>query len=404
MDKQDFALAIANVRCEGDTDVFPELNYDGVTFEQVCLLDEDVLTMKTSEVREKYSPRITHGTVFKNYGALRAVTQVDPLFNVYYLMLAICVARLTEQNRIADTKQAVHSYRFLPDLQSGRLFAPEYNYRSYVERIERALGDRRVHSMLSIDIKDFYRSVSIYKLADILRENEVPEQIVVKIARTLRIVNDDTLPVGGNASRILAELVLDKLDRAIESFGVKFTRFVDDYTLFLSAGDNHEDILARIRTFLADIGLELNESKIRYALRRNFDISYLEWRMADYETGQNDESNPEWPENELRSFQRSLTDLICDSRFSLAFLGRIPDNPALVNSIAVQLSYLLRWSPKKIPAICRWIVRRSHLLTDFSRTHIADVARCLVADNSNVLKASVNGLHIASLVQLGSQE
>ena len=72
------------------------------------------------------------------------------------------------------------------------------------------------------------------------------------------------LPVGGAASRILAEALLVRSDRLLEIRKVNFLRFVDDYIIFGKTEDQvRTAILELSRILLDNEGLSLNRNKIR---------------------------------------------------------------------------------------------------------------------------------------------
>ena len=57
------------------------------------------------------------------YTAFRWATQIDPLWNLYFLALAIMIADVIEAKRWPIAHESVYSYRFAPDPTSGHLFA-----------------------------------------------------------------------------------------------------------------------------------------------------------------------------------------------------------------------------------------------------------------------------------------
>lgn len=79
------------------------------------------------------------------------------------------------------------------------------------------------------------------------------------------------LPVGGNAARLLAELLLNRIDRLLATERIHFIRFVDDYFLF---ADSKESAQRSLVTFsdalLRNEGLTLSRSKTRLMTKDDF--------------------------------------------------------------------------------------------------------------------------------------
>jgi hypothetical protein len=72
------------------------------------------------------------------------------------------------------------------------------------------------------------------------------------------------IPVGGTASRLIAEAVLADTDNALAGEGIEFTRFVDDFCVFVKPDQAPYSILAFFADQLAaSEGLSLNAQKTR---------------------------------------------------------------------------------------------------------------------------------------------
>jgi hypothetical protein len=72
------------------------------------------------------------------------------------------------------------------------------------------------------------------------------------------------LPVGGPASRILAELALNHRDKHLKSKGVVFCRYADDYTIFCeSESDAYKKLILLSEKLSNDqLGLQKDKTKI----------------------------------------------------------------------------------------------------------------------------------------------
>lgn len=79
------------------------------------------------------------------------------------------------------------------------------------------------------------------------------------------------LPVGGNASRILAEMLLNSVDRLLVANRVTFARFVDDYYIFCQTKEQaHRDLAFLSDSLLQNEGLSLSRTKTRLMTQAEF--------------------------------------------------------------------------------------------------------------------------------------
>ena len=76
----------------------------------------------------------------------------------------------------------------------------------------------------------------------------------------LERIGVEGLPVGPDASAVLANAVLAQVDRTLRDAGVEHLRWVDDVVL---SGGDASAALSVFRTALAKIGLRPNEAKTR---------------------------------------------------------------------------------------------------------------------------------------------
>jgi len=118
------------------------------------------------------------------------------------------------------------------------------------------------------DIADFYARVYHHRLENALRAVDQPGSKTKHIMAILKRLSNTSygLPVGGPAARILAELVLNRVDHLLvaESTMSTFCRFADDYRFFTN------DIQAAYKSIgllseklLRNEGLTIQKSKTR---------------------------------------------------------------------------------------------------------------------------------------------
>jgi hypothetical protein len=98
-------------------------------------------------------------------------------------------------------------------------------------------------------------------VGDALRRAGIPTACEVEgFLSSLEFVGVEGLPVGPDASAVLANAVLAQVDRTLREAGVEHLRWVDDVVL---SGVDASAALSVFRTALASIGLRANETKTR---------------------------------------------------------------------------------------------------------------------------------------------
>lgn len=117
------------------------------------------------------------------------------------------------------------------------------------------------------DISEFYPRLNHHRLENALKQLAVRGNQPSKIMRFLSNFSHTYsfgIPVGGPASRILSELLLNQIDRLLRAEGIRFCRFADDYHLF---AENYEgafrNFLFLSEKLLNNQGLQLQKAKTR---------------------------------------------------------------------------------------------------------------------------------------------
>ena len=68
-------------------------------------------------------------------------------------------------------------------------------------------------------------------------------------------------PQGGVISPLLANIVLNQLDRRLDAAGFRFVRYADDFVIVCQTKAQAEKALALVQQVLAELGLELSPEK-----------------------------------------------------------------------------------------------------------------------------------------------
>jgi hypothetical protein len=94
------------------------------------------------------------------------------------------------------------------------------------------------------------------------------------------------LPVGGQMSRILAEVFLGSIDRRLSDAGLVWRRYVDDFTLIAANQAEAYEALSILAHSLSNYGLSLNRTKTIFLTSRH----YVEYVSAQLDRGPDDAS------------------------------------------------------------------------------------------------------------------
>jgi len=265
-------LAIENILKEGLTDV----DAFSRPFELDMLKDQNFRKKVTEEIKKSLGrgngakelavTPITHVLVpKKELFDFRKCALVQPLDEIKYLSLVLQIARYIEQMRINKSKEVVFSYRFKPE--NGYLFDSKSHYTTFRKYVSKKSKQSNVNVVVSCDIGNFYDRLNLHRIESILRSNsKIPVNIISQINSLLLFwSNRDSygLPVGSNASRILAEASLIEVDNYLVSKKISFCRFVDDYRLFAKDAATAHHWLSLLVDKLNKEGLFLNTSKTK---------------------------------------------------------------------------------------------------------------------------------------------
>jgi hypothetical protein len=264
--KQSISAAIRNIAAFGDTDIFP------FSFEQHVFHDRPELLQQALEdlhkdfksQLERYPPENINTLSPIGYTGFRWATQIDPLWNAYYLALVIEMGPAIEAARIPVEEKSVFSYRFVTPSCDGRIFDDDVNWRAFMKT---SMDEAEKFAYVIIcDISDFYSRVYHHRIENALKWLQTKSDVVKRIVDAIQVFSGAVsygLPVGGPASRLLAELALNSTDKLLRGEGIRFCRFVDDYRIFCTSKEEAYQRLIFLSEKLSNEGLTLQRSKTR---------------------------------------------------------------------------------------------------------------------------------------------
>jgi hypothetical protein len=194
----------------------------------------------------------------------RRCALIHPLDTIKYLALALTIADEIEKHRVPKSKHIVYSYRFAP--LKNMLFDRRYVFDTFRHRVTTNVKRKAVNVLVRCDIANFYDRLNLHRLESTLSSLGIDHKIVRLINELLLFwANRDSygLPIGSNASRILAEASLIEVDQYLLDHGVSFIRFVDDYRMFSKDAKSAHAWLTMLIERLSIEGLAINTSKTR---------------------------------------------------------------------------------------------------------------------------------------------
>ena len=280
--------AIKHLCRDGDTDVFrtcrnshffvtrvqPSSRNSGISISILTILVE---LSKRWLRRAGTGFRITH--------------QLGAVDTVLLLAAVVEIGKLIEVRRPSSVSIDAFSYRFDGDTEES-LFLANHTYKDWLHAQQsRVQGSLKIKQVVATDISDFYARINFHRLENLLDEAAPGHGAARYIKKTIKVIRAKQsfgLPVGGSAARLLAELALSDTDKALVDHGISATRFVDDFRIFLIAGENPYDVLSFLAQQLSiNEGLALNAAKTNVFSRSDFlqKIKALTGDIADEAEG-----------------------------------------------------------------------------------------------------------------------
>ena len=230
------------------------------------IIESVVKSIKKCNFEELKMSKIGHVLVpKKNLCDYRKCAWIDIIDEIKYLTLVILMAKDIEIARDNKSNKRVFSYRLKTKGNNGYIFDNQYNYTSFRNRIIEKSKMKNKKIVVECDISNFYDRLNLHRLESILLSIERIDRDAIKLLNETLLFwsNRDSygLPVGSNASRILAEAALIEIDNYLISKNIDFCRFVDDYRIFAKNASEAHKNLAILVERLNKEGLFLNFSK-----------------------------------------------------------------------------------------------------------------------------------------------
>lgn len=179
---------------------------------------------------------------------------------------------------LIDPSFSEHSYGFRP---GRRALDAVCRAQQYVQAGHRIVVD--------VDLEKFFDRVNHDVLMDRLGKRIADQAVLRLVRRYLQagimvhgVVMEryEGTPQGGPLSPLLANVLLDEVDRELERRGHRFVRYADDCNVYVRSQKAGERVMAALRKLYGRLRLKVNEAKsaVASAFGRKF-LGYCLWQL-----------------------------------------------------------------------------------------------------------------------------
>ena len=175
---------------------------------------------------------------YKYNRTYRAAHQLEPIDTIIYTALVREVCEVIENYRRPVSENSVFSYRIKPDSE-GCFFPDSNGWESYISRLDELSKKYDSGYVLVCDITDFYNQINIHRIQSLIIEAgkgafNSQANVIHEFILNLNDRSSRGIPVGPQASIILAELIMASVDNNIKTQTDDFARYVDDIRIFFN--------------------------------------------------------------------------------------------------------------------------------------------------------------------------
>jgi RNA-directed DNA polymerase len=180
--------------------------------------------------------------------------------------------------------------RFDPTFSEASFgFRPGRRAHDAVRRAQGFVQDGRCF-VVDVDLEKFFDRVNHDVLMGRLEKRIADRRVLGLIRRYLTagmladgvvLARDEGTPQGGPLSPLLANVLLDEVDKELEKRGHSFVRYADDLNVYVRSRAAGERVMAGLRHLFAKLRLRVNEAKsaVAHATERKF-LGFSFWVSA----------------------------------------------------------------------------------------------------------------------------
>lgn len=220
-------------------------------------------------------------TAAKNEGSTRRLHLLHPQDMLLYTSLTLLLKNCVEACRVPTEDGRVHSYR--ASARRDRIYGTTTDlHEGYMACLSQKAHRNDVEFVGVTDIADFYASISQSKFCHLLTEaaqtsrEKAAARVTSNFIQRLMADSGKGIPTGPFASRLLAEVILNDVDRYLLATNVDFVRWVDDFNIFAESHAEVQRAVLGLSTWLyAEHGLSLQVSKTHVVDAKTYAADFL---------------------------------------------------------------------------------------------------------------------------------
>lgn len=273
-----------------------------------------------------------------------------------------------------------------------------------IDKIQRSKGARGI---LSVDISNFYTSIYTHLIPSIKLGYDAAEiqYKASKANNTAPVISDDyrkyvkldvlTRNMNGGrtngllpgilVSQFLAEALMSRIDKELETLGLRFVRYVDDYEIFIYDENKIVKTQNSIVSILKKYFLTLNNEKTKYTNFPYYVVENLEKIYTNY-TGRTIE-----PAEAMKMFNTYFDLEAKGTKGAIRFLIKSLNDAFICSDRNLYSAYLLNVlvnDSRSLVKVCQLMIKQKRKLK-FSNEDIRIVENLFIQhlDNNNHLEA-----------------
>ena len=209
-------------------------------------------------------------TAAKDDKSTRVLHLLHPHDMLLYTSLTLLLKDDIEASRIPTVDKRVYSYRASP--HDNRLYQTTKDLHfNYIQQLKYKVRRKKNTFVGVTDIANFYTSIPQSKLLELLvdvastkRNRKAARLLVSTFAKPLMTHDGEGIPTGPYASRLIAEVLLNDIDRHLAALDVDFVRWVDDFNFFTHSFTATQRVILELSGWLyKEHDLSLQSAKTR---------------------------------------------------------------------------------------------------------------------------------------------